>query len=909
MKKILERSLLLLFFCLLGQLTCQADVFKGKIVNAETGEVLAGASVKGVVSPQPGWTCANTVETDSTGCFLLQAPMEGRIVFTFSMIGYKIQRKVDYAYGSEVQDTTDLGIIRLAPTTLMLQEVEVKASLPRFTMRGDTIVFNSEAFKLQEGARLEELIRKLPGVYQQDGKLYWNNKPIRLTMNGKNVFGGDAILGQLPAEAAKKLKLYDRKSELARHTGRDDGNEDQVLDIQVKPGFLDKWYGEVKLEGGYKDEARYSGNVTAHKLSDSDPQLVFGQANNINRYYERDWNMSMNRNIDDDGKSQYGSYNYQHNWKKQGLEAFDNNHVGISANLGHSDGLGEVNTITETYLPNTDHTISQKRNTNYNHKLNPQLEANLFAYTDSANTISVSAKASYEKTRNTSEDEALVYSGALNDRLITRNRNYTLANSEDKNLWIQYAWEHFLGKKGSYGLSGYTNLQGVENHQTTNRNLEYLSEGASETLCQEYDSPTRNMQTALEGSLNYWLGKKVYISLSDQVSNVRYHERRNVLDDTANDKDNLMHTYQNVLSFNSTMTLAKGVMIMPKLVWTSKRTKADYHYGDLDTLAVRKYNLLDPSLRLKWKISRERNMDLSFAYTTATPELEQTIGFRDTMNPLYISMGNSRLDNSHSHTTTYNYHRMWLRQQIAVALSASYRKDIHPLTELYSYNPSSGVYELMPVNVKGGEMWKFGFNYDQGLGVFWRVANQLSVSTARSYGYMTVVNDGTKPHGGLLDAEDQLQLNRQRLFNMTDNLELSYESDNLKVSLLNQLQWNRYRYTDATYNSSPVYDQFGATVTWVFRPFTLMAYVMDNFRSGYQTPGMNGHKVMSIARLEYRFYKDKCCLSLLANDIFNQDKNYNVETTAYQRTEMSHENLHHYLMVGFSYRFDAKVKK
>lgn len=56
-------------------------------------------------------------------------------------------------------------------------------------------------------------------------------------MNGKDLFGGDQIINELPAEVAQKLKLYDRKSELSRHTGKDDGEEDHVLDIQVKPGF------------------------------------------------------------------------------------------------------------------------------------------------------------------------------------------------------------------------------------------------------------------------------------------------------------------------------------------------------------------------------------------------------------------------------------------------------------------------------------------------------------------------------------------------------------------------------------------------------------------------------------------------------------------------------------------------
>ena len=509
-KNVLRRSYLLFFLCWVMQLACHADVFKGKIVNAETGEVLVGASVEGKIVTQQSWTFTNTAVTDSLGVFKLEAPYEGRMVLTFSMIGYKNQRKVDYAYGPEIKDTTDMGVIKLTPTALMLKEVEVKASLPRFTMKGDTIVFNPEAFKLKEGARLEELIKKLPGVYEEGGKLYWNNKPIRLTMNGKNVFGGDAVLGKLPAEAAKKLKLYDRKSELARHTGKDDGDEDHVLDIQVKPGFLDKWYGEV--EGAYVTKDRYEASLEANKLSDHDPQMVYVQANNANKYYDRTFNMSFDQNIDGDGKSQYGSYNYQHNWKTKGTDDYDDNSVNASANFGHSDGFGREESTTETFFPNTERTLSSKRNDKHSHKLVPQLESRLFAYTDSVNTITVSLKGTYEKKRDTYENTGVSYSydpgkftyysldealaaqkgDALYDRLITRNRNYTSADLEDKNVFLQYEWEHFLGKKGSYKVSGYTYLQGTENQQLIDHKLEYLREGYTETLWQSYDNPTRH---------------------------------------------------------------------------------------------------------------------------------------------------------------------------------------------------------------------------------------------------------------------------------------------------------------------------------------------------------------------------------------------------------------------------------
>ena len=145
MKDVLKKLLVAVLLCLMQTAVCTADTFKGKIVNAETGEILIGATVRSEINPQPGWSMQNSAETDSTGCFTLDSEWEGRIMITFSMIGYKNSRKVDYAYGLEVKDTTDLGTIRLQPTALMLQEVEVKAKVPRITMRGDTIVFNPEA--------------------------------------------------------------------------------------------------------------------------------------------------------------------------------------------------------------------------------------------------------------------------------------------------------------------------------------------------------------------------------------------------------------------------------------------------------------------------------------------------------------------------------------------------------------------------------------------------------------------------------------------------------------------------------------------------------------------------------------------------------------------------------------------
>lgn len=416
----------------------------------------------------------------------------------------------------------------------------------------------------------------------------------------------------------------------------------------------------------------------------------------------------------------------------------------------------------------------------------------------------------------------------------------------------------------------------------------------------------------------------MFVTFADKATYIRYHERRHVYADTdenltadgrpttqdkANGMDYLSHSWNNELSLNSTITPVKALMIMPKFTWKMIRDKADFNYGDLDTAAVRVSHLFLPSVRMKWKLSRERNMDLSFAYNTTVPGMMKTLGYRDTMDPLYVTLGNPLLGKSHSHTTSYNYHRLWLRQQVNLALSASYTKDINPLGYVYRYMPTLGAYEMMPMNVKGGELLKVGFSYDQGLGVYFRVANQFNVTSSRSYGYMTVIDESNRSLVDLLGDANTLQLNKQRLFNLYDRVDLSYESEKLKVTIYDRLQWYRYRYTDTSYNSNPFYNQLGLDLEWDVKPLEFHVYLTDHFRSGYQTAEMNGHKPIAAAEIEYRFFKDKCCLSLSADDIFNKDIFYSTKTMAYQRTETSNEYFHHYLRIGFSYKFDAKVKK
>lgn len=922
---------MLMLLALAPLLTIHADIIKGKVVNAETGEPLEKAVVEAKQTFPGGGYAINSNETDSLGNFNVYINFEGRVVLTYRMLGFKTLRKVDYAYGNSSSDTIDVGTVKIQPTALMLQEVHVKAKMPRFTLKGDTIVFNPEAFKLEEGARLSELIRKLPGVQQKDGKLFWNNKPIRLMMNGKDMFGGDGMLGQLPAEVASKLKLYDRKSELSHHTGKDDGEEDHVLDIQVKPGFLDKWYGDV--EANYMTKDHYKGQLQAHRLSDHNPHLLYLQMNNENLYVDRNINSWWGRRIDKFGKSQYGSYNYQHNWDSPYAKDWQNNNFNLSASLGHQDGWGENNSSQETFLPNTEHTFSLNRSGNHTHKLVPMFKFEVFSYTDAANTLSLKSEASYTKQHDTNKDEAAKYDydpkhygyfpidatmaaqpgDALYEHLITRNRNYTTSDSEEKNLKFVYNWRHYIGKKGSFGIWGTTQATSNTADTHINRELEYLREGYSEKLWQYYHKPQHTFDTKLQAYFDYWLGDKLYLKIEDMVTFNRNSERRAIYADNKeenlkdnvpttlnkdNAMDNLLKTWKNELSVNATIKPNSTLQILPQAKWNYIREHTDLTYGALDTTAVRISQIFEPSVQMKWKPSRKYSMDLSFRYNTETPKMLSTLGYRDNVDPLFIQMGNPDLKQSHSHTTTYHFIRMWLRQQISLAMTATYRKDINPQTLLYRYHENSGVYETLPINIKGGDRYELGLNYDQGLGVYFHLMNQANFSWTTSYGYLTLLEEGGAP-----------ELNKQRRLGITDWFELAFETDDLKISLSNNLTWGRYHYLDASYNSSPLDSKMGLNIMGKLAGFTIETSLEDDFHAGYKISDMNCHRLLWNASIEHRFHKNKWKIGLAANDILNQQRIFRSNYSAYERTENWSEMLHHYLTLSVSYRFDAKANK
>ena len=175
---------------------------------------------------------------------------------------------------------------------VQLKEVTVTATKIKFYTKGHTLVYNADAFQLQEGSMLDALIAQLPGAeLKPDGRIMVNGKFVEsLLLNGRDFFKGDntVLLDNLPAYMVQQVKVYTEESETSRLLGRkvDDGRF--VMDVVLKRQYTIGWLANA--EAGYGTEERYLGRLFAMRYTPQSRLSLFGNLNNVNDRRKPDGN-------------------------------------------------------------------------------------------------------------------------------------------------------------------------------------------------------------------------------------------------------------------------------------------------------------------------------------------------------------------------------------------------------------------------------------------------------------------------------------------------------------------------------------------------------------------------------------------------------------------------------------------
>src|SRR6478735_2834748 len=164
-------------------------------------------------------------------------------------------------------------------------DVSVTARRPPVTINNDTVEFNTENFKTQPNAVVEDLLKKLPGVtIDNDGTVRVNGQKInRVLVNGKEFFTGDPKMAtkNLDADAVDKVQVFDKKTDRAEFTGVDDGQSEKTINLKLKKDRNHAVFGKVAGAGG--TEKKYDAQTNINKFNGDQQFSLIGMANNVNR--------------------------------------------------------------------------------------------------------------------------------------------------------------------------------------------------------------------------------------------------------------------------------------------------------------------------------------------------------------------------------------------------------------------------------------------------------------------------------------------------------------------------------------------------------------------------------------------------------------------------------------------------
>ncbi|HQZ23724.1 MAG TPA: TonB-dependent receptor [Flavobacterium sp.] len=147
--------------------------------------------------------------------------------------------------------TTTLGITKnvvLEDGAVELDGVEIIREMP-VSIKGDTIVYNADSFKSGTERKLEDVLKKLPGVeVNADGEIEVEGKKVtKLMVEGKDFFDGDTKLGvkNIPADAIDKIQVLRNFNENSILKGVENNDENVAMNIKLKSGKKNFWFGDI----------------------------------------------------------------------------------------------------------------------------------------------------------------------------------------------------------------------------------------------------------------------------------------------------------------------------------------------------------------------------------------------------------------------------------------------------------------------------------------------------------------------------------------------------------------------------------------------------------------------------------------------------------------------------------------
>ena len=214
------------------------------------------------------------------GRFSIVLPEGNSYLLTASYLGMKAKAiNVDLIINSSIKPL----MIVLREDKQLLDGVELVYEMP-VVVRGDTIVYNTDSFTNGNERKLGDVLKKLPGMQvDDDGEIKVEGKKVsKVMIDGKDFFDGDSKLAtkNIPADALSKIEVLKNYNEVSQMRGLGNDEDNIAINIKLKEGKKNFWFGDIEGGLGSGDKTRYLGSSKLFYYSPDTSVNLIGKSNN-----------------------------------------------------------------------------------------------------------------------------------------------------------------------------------------------------------------------------------------------------------------------------------------------------------------------------------------------------------------------------------------------------------------------------------------------------------------------------------------------------------------------------------------------------------------------------------------------------------------------------------------------------
>ena len=938
----MKKSILMMLLLLVSIASfAQERLVSGAIIDRDTKDPVEQVTVQLLKTDS---TYVTGAISNEKGLFHLNAPENGKYLLKITSVGYKptVKRVV-----IEQDKNLALGNVVVGADAIMLKGAVVTAMAQKVTLKEDTFVYNSAAYRTPEGSVVEELVKRLPGAeVSDDGTIKINGKEVKkILVDGKEFMTGDTktALKNLPTSIIDKIKAYDEKSDLSKVTGIDDGEEQTVLDFNVKKGMNKGLMSNIDLGIGNKD--RYSARGMGGYFNSNNRFMLFGNANNTS---DRGFGGGGPRRGFGGGNGLNASKMLAANYNYEEKNKFKFN---TSLRWNHSDGDVWSRRSSENFLGssssfsnslNQNFSRSDSWNGNIRLEWMPDTMTNILFRpsiswtTNDSRSTGLSASFNqdpYQYTEDPLSDEGIEKMDEV-DAVINRQKSVSLSNSKNNNIRGMLQLNRKLNNKGrnvtlrmdakytdkdskSISLQNahlylVQNEAGLDSTYQTNRYNLTPSKDYSYSAQATYSEPLWKatfLQFSYKFTYSYSKSDRStydFSKYSFDGINPEYGAWGNYLGrldgglgDYRDDKlsryseyRNYTHDIQVMMRFvRQKYNLNFGVMIQPQC----SKFIQDYQGKYVDT--VRTVTNVSPTLDFRYRFSKMSNLRVNYRGTTSQPSISQLLNIVDDSDPLNVSIGNPGLKPSFTQNFRLFYNNFVQNHNKGVMTYINFSTTSNSISNKVTYDETTGGRITRPENINGNwnVMGAFMFNCSIDSAGVWNINTDTNLGYNHYVSYLS------------LDKSQDSQKNTTQNTTWNERLSLSYRNDWLELSLDGTLAYNHAKNKLQPNSNLDTWQfSYGPSMT-LTAPWgtSLNTSLSCSSRRGYSDASMNTDEFVWNAQLSQGFLKGKPLTVMLQfYDLLHQQSTFSRAISSVSRTDTEYNAINSYAMLHVVYRMN-----